>query len=106
MFENYLGDIYIITGIDYDLVSYLKTHDIIDSDNLIACKYELAKRDAEVKKVNHNGYIDIEEQNNNLNSDSLLKTEVYDPYIGQLFIKNIRKVDIKTLKYINTQVNN
>ena len=105
MFENYVGDIYMITGIDNDLVCYLKTHDIIDDDNLVACSYKLAKSDAEVKKISDNAYIDIEGQNYNLNNDSLLKTEVYDPYIGQLFIKNIRKVDIKTLKYINTPTN-
>ena len=93
--EKYIGDIYIITSINYKLLELLKKYDIIDDDYLVACTYELAKNDAELLKI---GFKYIETDNlrkTNLNSNNnncILSNEVYDPYIGQLFVNNIRKV--------------
>lgn len=93
--EKYIGDIYIITSINYKLLELLKKYDIIDDDYLVACTYELAKNDAELLKI---GFEYIETDNlrkTNLNSNNnnyILSNEVYDPYIGQLFVNNIRKV--------------
>ena len=97
--EKYIGDIYLITKINKKLLKYLSTNDIIDDDYLVACEYVLAKENASlIKKENY--YIDVENLDekdlNNLHDNKLLKNEIYDPFIGQLFVKNIRK--IKELK--------
>lgn len=93
--EKYVGDIYIITSINYKLLDYLKKYDIIDDDYLVACTYELAKSNARLFKVGSK-YIETSSLRkinlNNKNSDYILSDEIYDPYIGQLFVKNVRKV--------------
>lgn len=97
--EKYVGDIYIITSIDYKLLEYLKRYDIIDDDYLVACTYEIAKRDARLFKVGSK-YIETSSLRrinlNSKNSNYILSDEIYDPYLGQLFVKNVRK--IKELK--------
>lgn len=93
--EKYIGDIYIITNINYKLLEFLKKYDIIDDDYLVACTYELAKNDAELLKIGFN-YIETDNLRktnlNNKNNNYILSDEVYDPYIGQLFVKNVRIV--------------
>lgn len=92
--EKYVGDIYIITNINYKLLELLKKYDIIDDDYLVACTYELAKSDAELLKIGFK-YIEtdnLRKTNLNNNNNYILSNEVYDPYIGQLFVKNVRKV--------------
>ena len=97
--EKYVGDIYIITRINNKLLEYLKKYDIIDDDYLVACTFELAKSDARLFKVGSK-YIETSSLKkinlNSKNSNYILSDEIYDPYIGQLFVKNVRK--IKELK--------
>lgn len=97
--EKYVGDIYIITSINNKLLEYLKKYDIIDDDYLVACTYEIAKKDARLLKVGSK-YIEASSLKkinlNSKNSNYILSDEIYDPYIGQLFVKNVRK--IKELK--------
>lgn len=97
--EKYVGDIYIITSINNKLLEYLKKYDIIDDDYLVACTYEIAKKDARLFKVGSK-YIETSSLKkinlNSKNSNYILSDEIYDPYIGQLFVKNVRK--IKELK--------
>lgn len=115
MEDKYIGDIYMITSIDYNILNYLKTHNIKDNDFLFACKYVLAKRDANLVKIDKY-YIDIDALKtpydiknicelicSGSDSNNLLKNDVYNPYVGQLFVKNLRKRESKNLKYINTQ---
>lgn len=100
--EKYTGDIYIITNINNDKLDYLKSYNLITEDYLKACNYELAKSDVMLYKIDGISYIEVENLSktnlNSLDNNNVLKCKVYDPYIGQLFVKNIRK--IKVLKNI------
>lgn len=100
--EKYTGDIYIITNINNDKLDYLKRYNLITEDYLEACNYKLAKSDVMLYKIDGISYIEVENLSktnlNSLDNNNVLKCKVYDPYIGQLFVKNIRK--IKVLKNI------
>lgn len=100
--EKYIGDIYMITNINKDKLDYLKRYNLIIEDYLEACNYELAKSDAILYKIDGISYIEVENFHktnlNSLDNNNILKHKVYDPYVGQLFVKNIRK--IKVLKNI------
>lgn len=100
--EKYTGDIYIITNINNDKLDYLKRYNLITEDYLEACNYVLAKSDVMLYKIDGISYIEVENLSktnlNSLDNNNILKCKVYDPYIGQLFVKNIRK--IKVLKNI------
>ena len=73
-----------------------------------ACYYELIKTSARLIKIK-DYYVDINDlENNNLNficeqinnnndNKILIKTNIYNPYVGELFVKNIKKVNNKTL---------
>lgn len=100
--EKYIGDIYIIKNINKDKLDYLKRYNLITEDYLETCNYELAKSDVMLYKIDGISYIEVENLSktnlNSLDNNNVLKCKVYDPYIGQLFVKNIRK--IKVLKNI------
>ena len=112
MIEYYTGDIYMITNINKEILNFLKNYDIIDEDYLIACKYVLAKKDAKLIKIDDN-YIDVDslktpndikiicELLNNGDTNNVLKSYVYNPFIGKLFVKNIKKEKVKKLQYSN-----
>ena len=113
MNKEYVCDIFRITKIDDDLLKYLSTHDIIDSDYLVACNYELVKSSANVINLG-DYYVDIDNINNESidticdlinsgeSSEILLKSYVVNPHIGMLFISNIRakNYNYKRLRYI------
>lgn len=110
MDKEFIGNIYMITSVDTKLLKYLQNYDIIDDDNLIACKYVLAKEDTRLIKIHDNCYIDYDniKKPNNFKiisslikngdtSNLLMENNVYKPYVGQLFVKELRR--IKKLKY-------
>ena len=114
MGTEYIGNIYMITSIDKKALDFLKKYDVVDDDNLIACKYVLAKEDARLIKIHDNCYIDkegiksindikliAELLKSNSTSNIIMKNNIYDPYIGELFVKDIRKIKVKKLN--NTQ---
>ena len=113
MESEYTGNIYMITGINKKILSYLQKYDIIDDDYLISCNYVLVKENVDLIKINENCYVDSDSIksandfnniatliNNGGTSNLLMKRDVYNPYIGQLFVKDIKKVKTMTL---NTQ---
>ena len=109
---EYTGDIYRIYKINNRLLDFLKKYDIVDEDMRAACYYELIKTNAKLIKVG-NYYIDIDSiedtsldyicelANSNSDNNILIKTEVNNPYVGELFVKNLKKENniIKKLKY-------
>ena len=109
MNKEYTGDIYMITSVDTKLLDFLQTHDIID---LCACKYVLAKQDANLIRVTDNSYIDLDSikninyirtiselLDNESVSNLIMQYNVDNPYVGQLFVKNLKQIDKKKLKY-------
>ena len=112
MDKEYIGNIYMITSINDKLLTFLQKYDVVDDDNLCACAYVLAKNDAKLIKINDNCYIDYDSikstedakniarlLENGAKSNILMKSIVYFPYIGQLFVKDIKVVKSKKLKY-------
>ena len=101
--KNYIGDIYMITSVDKDKLDFLKKYDTVDSDYLCACKYILAMKD--VSLIKYKGkYIDSTliskvDSNNIDNNNLFMVDEIYDPYIGELFVRNLRRVKSLTKKY-------
>lgn len=102
--QKYVGDIYMITKINYELLKFIKNHDILDGDYTSVCDYVLAKKDAVLIKIN-DFYID-EDTNSNINfntinNNCLLVKDVFDPYVGQLFVKDVKMIKTKSLKNTN-----
>ena len=110
MEQIYIGDINIIIKINRKLLNFVKKYDVIDADNLVACEYILAKKDVILIKINDFYFIDIDsiknfnELNNiqhyieeNIESNLLLKEEnnIYDTFIGQLFVSNVKQLTNK-----------
>lgn len=119
--EIFIGDIYIVTEVDkeqYYINKHLKKEDFLD-----ACEYKLYKKDTMLLKVNDDSYVDIDSikrktdceyiehcLNIGLIDNIILKSGIKTPYVGYLFLKNIKEhyirennIHILELKLINNQ---
>ena len=109
MNTEYLGDIYIITNVNNELLKYLQSHNISE---LCACNYTLAKKDVKLIKVAENSYVDLDNikdisyirtiselLDNEGVSNLIMQYIVDNPHVGQLFVKNLKLNNNKTLKY-------
>ena len=88
------------------------------------CKTEIAKKNAILVKVNDTYFVDIDSikdledcnfinycLQNNISDNILLKHGTFNPFVGQLFVKNLKscksleknKTNIKELKLINNK---
>lgn len=94
--EKYIGDIYLITNVSGDEYDYV-----------------LAKSDEVVFKISNNIYVLVDDISklqfdlnikefikNNRDNNMLLEKDGYikQPFVGKLFIGNIRELKIKNLK--------
>lgn len=117
--DIYVGDIFILKQYNSKLLNEFKNYYIsIGNAYMIACDFKIAKKDAILIKLDDDLYVDIDSINvfsdcnyinycleNDITDNILLSTASYNPYVGQLFLKNINKYNdlsnVKKLELIN-----
>lgn len=110
-------DIRIITKVNREKINILKSNNSSTDDYIPCCETELAKENAILLKVNTDTYIDIDTIKNNsdikliyellktgnIDNNIFIKCYSKDPYVGQLYISNLKiynKLNENTLKLI------
>lgn len=108
MKEIYEGNIYMVTSIDKEKLDFFKKYDVIDQSNTIKAtsKSVLAKEDAYFIEINRK-YVDIShiktlkdmrnilvlaKSDNDNNMTMKKEDEIINPYIGQLYVKKIKRI--------------
>ena len=108
MKEIYEGNIYMVTSIDKEKLDFFKKYDVIDQSNMIKAtsKSVLAKEDAYFIEINRK-YVDISQIKTLKDMRDILilaksytdnnitlkrEEEISNPYVGQLYIKKIKRI--------------
>lgn len=122
----YVGNIMLVKKVNKKHLKECLNADIIIGDLSGPngpCKTDIAKKDAILVKVSDNYYVDIDSikdlqdcdyinfcLKNNISDNILLKKGTFDPYVGQLFVSNLKKcitveksINIKKLKLLNNK---
>lgn len=103
--ENiYIGEIWMIKKVFNELIEYSKKQYPLISGFSSVCFRTLAKKDAILIKVKENYFIDIDFIKSNKeielineaikngckNNNIFLTEDTYDPYVGQLYLENLK----------------
>ena len=104
-YDIYIGNIMLITYVSQKILEDIKNIDGNIEDFSVACNKVLAKKDVLLLKLNSSYFVDLDMikstkdmyyinycLENNITDNILLKIGTKDPYVGQLFIKNIKKI--------------
>ena len=118
--DIYTGNINLITTVDKEMLEEIKKCDIVLGDYSPACKTILAKENALLIKVNDLYYIDIDSiksnkdienintliSSNSKNNNILLRHGTFNPFVGGLYISNLRCAKENTLEEVTLRLKN
>lgn len=118
--DIYTGNINLITTVDKEMLEEIKKCDIVLGDYSPACKTILAKENALLIKVNDTYYIDIDSiksnkdienintliSSNSKNNNILLRHGTFNPFVGGLYISNLRCAKENTLEEVTLRLKN